>query len=172
MSKRTKYIVWGVAAFFGLTIILGLTGNLDEEPVAADTTTTTVQETTTTEATTTTTTEATTTTTTEAVEAVEDSVAYKLAVVDEGGYVSPDDRRVTLYDGALKAAERACPGDGAEGVADMAVVGRQILAEEYGIDVTAIELVRGLTSGVEPIAPVDDCAPHMSALIVLIVEQS
>ena len=66
MSKRTKYLVWGAAAFFGAAVVLGVTGNLDQEadPVAAPTTSTTLQETTTTEATTTTTTQAPRTTTT------------------------------------------------------------------------------------------------------------
>jgi hypothetical protein len=97
-----------------------------------------------------------------------ETLAYKLAVIDGVSSVSPGDSTVTTYQGALDRARKSCPNNPEQRLADMAVVGSQILASDYGKSVSTLEMLGAVSeslagTGLEP----SDCAETFAALVVL-----
>ena len=76
----------------------------------------------------------------------EPSTEYKLAVIQEGGHVSPDDPAVTQYASALDRLEEKCP-DERERLADYAVRSQQLL-EERGIEESVLDILRNARSSI------------------------
>jgi hypothetical protein len=62
-------------------------------------------------------------------EGVEDTPEYKLAVIDEGGYVDPADPVVDRFARVLDKLQRKC-SDSRSFVGDMAVRSQELMAEE------------------------------------------
>jgi hypothetical protein len=98
-----------------------------------------------------------------------ETLAYKLAVIDGVSGVSPGDSTVTAYQRALDQAGRSCPNNTEQELADMAVVGSQLLASDYAKSVTTLEMLQAVSeslagTGLEP----GDCADIYASLVVLI----
>ena len=97
---------------------------------------------------------------------VENSIEYKVAVVDAGGYVDPDDSIVSVYRSALSRAESNCSNSKQE-LADMAVKATQILADN-GIQATALEMVEAVNDSVAGL-DAGDCTEVYAVLITLMI---
>jgi hypothetical protein len=99
----------------------------------------------------------------------EDDIEYKLAVIDEGGFVDPNDPSIDAYAAVLDRLETKCEEDRTL-ISDQAVRATQLLAEE-GISVTALQALRGFDGSIPDEFPVLSCAEVGAAWIVLTVGQ-
>ena len=99
----------------------------------------------------------------------EDDPEYQLAVLDADGFVDYDDPSIDAYARALDKAEGKCK-DERRHIGDYAVRARQLLAED-GIEVTLLEVVRGIDLAVPAeIAPAN-CDEIVALLVVLMKNQ-
>jgi hypothetical protein len=95
----------------------------------------------------------------------DDDIEYQLAVIETGGYVSPDDPLVDRFAAALDRAERKCDQD-RRMIGDMSVRATE-LAEERGVATSPFEMITGLDEAVPDSAAPMDCAEVLSALLVM-----
>ena len=101
----------------------------------------------------------------------EDDIEYKLAVVDQGGFVSTDDPVIDRYASALDRAEAVCP-EGRTMLSDIAVGAVQLLDENVpGHSETALSMLQAITlaaSGNEDLGI--ECT-GIAATIIVLIEQ-
>ncbi|WP_344106597.1 hypothetical protein [Nocardiopsis rhodophaea] len=99
----------------------------------------------------------------------EDDVEYKLAVVDEGGYVPLDDPVIGDYARALDAAEEKCT-QGREELGDISVRSVQLL-DERGVAATGLSILEGIAESIpgEVEGPMD-CRDVAASLVALMSE--
>lgn len=94
------------------------------------------------------------------------SIEYQLATIDAGRSLPNDDTRIDQYDEVLDRVQQVC-GNGRRMLGDMAVRGRQILAEE-GVSVSAYELLDGVAIALDGQPRQSSCAETFSVIMVLI----
>lgn len=90
----------------------------------------------------------------------EDSVEYKLAVVDEGGFVAPDDPVVDSYATLLDFLEPKC-NENRERIGDMAVVAK----DELGTSLLTI--LRGVNGSIPTDFGSQPCADIFAYYVAL-----
>ncbi len=73
----------------------------------------------------------------------EDDIEYKLASLDAGFLLDSDDPRIAGYKDALDDAEGACAAEDRTELGDLAVKGRELLADQ-SIDSTNLELLMAM----------------------------
>lgn len=101
----------------------------------------------------------------------EEDIEYKLAVADEGGFVSTDDPVIDRYAAALDNAEAVCP-ESRTMLADIAVRAVQLLDENVpGHSENALSMLRAIhqaATGSEDLGV--ECTEIAATIIVLIQE--
>ena len=97
----------------------------------------------------------------------EDDVEYKLAVIDEGGFVDHDDKRIDDYANALNRAERKCKEDRTK-IADMAVFTVQQLDERVpGHEENTLTMIRAANDSLKSLKGKTPCSDIFATLVVL-----
>lgn len=97
----------------------------------------------------------------------EDDIEYKLAVVDEGGFVSTDDPVIDRYASALDEAEAVCP-ENRTMLADIAVRAVQILDEDApGHSENALSMLSAISAAAGDDLGIE-CTEIAATLLVMI----
>jgi len=82
-------------------------------------------------------------------ESAEESLEYKLAVINEGGYVSEDDATINRFRYLLKIINGKTKNSKQE-IADMTCNGWEMLEDDYGVEVSLLEFMEGANDSIPP----------------------
>ncbi len=96
-----------------------------------------------------------------------DSLEYKLAVINAGGYVSEDDITVKRFRYLLTSISSKTPNTKQQ-ISDMTVKGWQLLQEDYGKRMKLIELMEAANKAIPENSRSLKYESVVSALIVMI----
>ncbi len=99
----------------------------------------------------------------------EEDVEYKLAVIDAGGFVDPNDPSIDSYAALLDSLETKCEEERTL-ISDQAVRATQLLADE-GVTMTALEVLQGIDGSIPDESGTFSCAEVAAAWITLVVAQ-
>lgn len=92
-------------------------------------------------------------------------IEYKLAVIDEGGFLPVDDPSIVRYHRVLDDLQQVC-GNSRTALADMAVRSVELLADR-GVASDALEMLNAAEQSIPDDMHFDDCAEIFASLIVL-----
>ena len=96
-----------------------------------------------------------------------ETLEYKLAVVHKGGFVAEDDPLVSQFGRLLDSLTGKCR-NGRQGVSDIGVRAQEIL-KERGVDLSLLEVMKGIDGSIPQEASGLDCADVAAAFVTLIV---
>jgi len=94
-----------------------------------------------------------------------ESVEYKLAVVNEGGFVDTDDPLVGQFKSALDALEEKCT-EGRQKIGDMAVAAQGLL-EDKGIPLSLIRIMQDVNRSTPSGLGEQPCADIFAVYVTL-----
>jgi hypothetical protein len=96
-----------------------------------------------------------------------ESLAYKLASLNKGGYVSHDDMTVTRFQYLLNEIEKKTENTQTE-IADMTFTTQKLLKEKYGKEVSLIDLMEGANRAMPDGSPMKFKYQEIISMVALI----
>ena len=101
----------------------------------------------------------------------EEDIEYKLAVIDQGGFVSTDDPVIDRYAAALDGAEAVCP-EGRTMLSDIAVRAVQLLDESVPAhSENALSMLQAITQAASGNEDLGIECTELAATIIILIEQ-
>ncbi len=96
---------------------------------------------------------------------VSESLEYKLAVVNEGGFVAEDDPLVGRFKSVLDNLQPKCT-ESRQKIADMGVKAQQLL-QNKGVDLSLLRVMQAANDSIPPGFGTQPCADIFAALVTL-----